>query len=79
MPRCGPPGAVGVRASRWLIILVLGVFQSAAEEYLTRGWLLQAIRFASPWPGIIVQAVIWTALHGTGPGPGSVGLLVYGS
>ncbi len=61
-----------------LIILVLGVFQSAAEEYLTRGWLLQAIRFASPWPGIIVQAVIWTALHGTGPGPGSVGLLVYG-
>ncbi|MDQ0366928.1 CPBP family intramembrane glutamic endopeptidase [Catenuloplanes indicus] len=81
----GAEPALPHRAEPWtyvlaggLIILVLTVFQSAAEEYLTRGWLLQAVRFLSPWPGIVVQAIIWTALHGTGPGPGSAGLLVYG-
>ncbi|MDP9792508.1 membrane protease YdiL (CAAX protease family) [Catenuloplanes nepalensis] len=61
-----------------LIILTVTVFQCAAEEYLTRGWLLQTIRVPSPWPAIIFQAVAWTALHGSGPGPGSAGLLVYG-
>ncbi len=70
---------MGAGLAGGLIILYVTVFQCAAEEYLTRGWLLQAFRFLTPWPGIIVQAAIWTALHGSGPGPGSAGLLIYGS
>ncbi|WP_051799864.1 CPBP family intramembrane glutamic endopeptidase [Catenuloplanes japonicus] len=80
-----PATAVPDRQEPWTqvliggaIILVLIVFQSTAEEYLYRGWLLQLIRFASPWPAIIVQTVIWTAMHGTGTAPGSVELVVYG-
>ncbi|MEU1860634.1 CPBP family intramembrane glutamic endopeptidase [Micromonospora aurantiaca (nom. illeg.)] len=48
------------------LLLCLGVWQVAAEEYTTRGFLLQAVtRLAgrSPWPGIIAQAIVFTALH----------------
>ncbi|GIJ42017.1 CPBP family intramembrane glutamic endopeptidase [Micromonospora andamanensis] len=42
------------------------VGQVAAEEYVTRGVILQAVGrfFHSPWPAISIQAVIFTALHG---------------
>ncbi|WP_341716542.1 type II CAAX endopeptidase family protein [Micromonospora sp. FIMYZ51] len=63
------------------ILLVLIVAQVAAEEYVARGVILQAIgRLThSPWPAISVQAVIFTALHGTNGGPwGTLAVLTIG-
>ncbi|GAA2363635.1 CPBP family intramembrane metalloprotease [Saccharopolyspora halophila] len=53
----------------YLTVLALAVlvvpFQAAAEEYLFRGWFLQA--FASwirtPWPGAVVASIMFVALH----------------
>jgi membrane protease YdiL (CAAX protease family) len=48
-----------------VVILLLVPFQAAAEEYLFRGWLLQAFGtfFNTPWPGIVIGAVAFTSLH----------------
>ncbi|MFC6081411.1 CPBP family intramembrane glutamic endopeptidase [Sphaerisporangium aureirubrum] len=48
-----------------VMILVLVPFQAAAEEYLFRGWLLQAFGtfFTTPWPGIVIGAAAFTSLH----------------
>ncbi|MFY1702994.1 CPBP family intramembrane glutamic endopeptidase [Micromonospora sp. WMMA1923] len=52
-------------------VAIVGVFlvgQVTAEEYISRGIILQAIgRFSrSPWPAIAGQAVVFAALHGPG-------------
>jgi membrane protease YdiL (CAAX protease family) len=50
-----------------LIVTVLLVpFQAASEEYAFRGWLLQAFGayLRTPWPGILLGAAGFTALHG---------------
>jgi membrane protease YdiL (CAAX protease family) len=62
------------------MLLVLVPVQAAAEEYLFRGWLLQAIgAFArSPWPAIAVQAVLFAALHGWGTPWGFADLVAFG-
>ncbi|GAA3822978.1 hypothetical protein GCM10022226_49320 [Sphaerisporangium flaviroseum] len=48
-----------------LVILLLVPFQAAAEEYVFRGWVLQAFGayFANPWPGILLGAAAFTSLH----------------
>ncbi|WP_158647454.1 CPBP family intramembrane glutamic endopeptidase [Actinoplanes sp. ATCC 53533] len=48
------------------VVVALTVVQSAAEEYVTRGWLLQAIGgfSRSPWPAITGQAGVFAVLHG---------------
>lgn len=48
------------------VILVLVPFQSAAEEYMFRGWILQAFGayLRNPWPGILLGATAFAALHG---------------
>jgi membrane protease YdiL (CAAX protease family) len=47
------------------VTLLLVPFQAAAEEYLFRGWLLQAFGafMRTPWPGILIGAAAFTALH----------------
>ncbi|MFE3448615.1 CPBP family intramembrane glutamic endopeptidase [Nonomuraea sp. NPDC059194] len=47
------------------VILVLVPFQAAAEEYIFRGWLLQAFGayVRSPWPGIVLGSAGFAALH----------------
>ncbi|MDP9841807.1 CPBP family intramembrane glutamic endopeptidase [Streptosporangium lutulentum] len=49
-----------------VVTLLLVPFQAAAEEYIFRGWLLQAFGafFTSPWPGILLGAAGFTAMHG---------------
>jgi len=55
--------------------------QAAAEEYFTRGWLLQAVGAYGrrPWLPIAVQAVVFAALHGWGTPWGFADLVVFGS
>ena len=62
------------------MIVALVPFQSAAEEYLFRGWLLQAFGtwLRSPWPGVVVQAVLFAAAHGWGTVWGFADLVVMG-
>jgi len=48
-----------------LVLLPLVPLQAAGEEYLARGWFVQAVGcwLRSPWPGIVVGGALWTALH----------------
>ncbi|WP_433380897.1 lysostaphin resistance A-like protein [Actinoplanes sp. CA-142083] len=54
--------------------------QAAAEEYVIRGWLMQAIGayFKRPWLPIAVQALVFAALHGWGTPWGFADLVVFG-
>jgi membrane protease YdiL (CAAX protease family) len=61
------------------VILVLVPVQAAAEEYLFRGWLAQAVGalVRSPWPGIAVQSVVFALAHGLGTAWGFVDLVAF--
>ncbi|MGH3657295.1 MAG: lysostaphin resistance A-like protein, partial [Micromonosporaceae bacterium] len=62
------------------IVLLLVPLQAAAEEYVARGWILQAFGayLRSPWPGIVVGATVFTLLHGLSELSGFVGLMGFG-
>ncbi|MEV6302433.1 CPBP family intramembrane glutamic endopeptidase [Actinoplanes sp. NPDC051861] len=62
------------------VLLLVVPFQAAAEEYLTRGWLLQGVGvwFVAPWVPIAVQALVFAALHGWGTPWGFADLLIFG-
>lgn len=48
-----------------LLVLPGWIVQSAAEELLTRGWLLQAIGARwRPWLGVLLSALLFALLHG---------------
>lgn len=52
----------------FLVVIVLSSpLQAAAEEYLFRGYLLQALGslVATPWFGVVVSASLFAALHGS--------------
>ncbi|MFI6035102.1 lysostaphin resistance A-like protein [Streptomyces sp. NPDC051315] len=79
----GPP----VRWAGWetfapaLAVLILLVpLQAAAEEYVFRGWLTQAVGgfLRSPWWAIVPQAVLFAAAHGWGTPWGFADLAVFG-
>ncbi|MEU6681589.1 CPBP family intramembrane glutamic endopeptidase [Streptomyces sp. NPDC046832] len=64
-------------------LAVLAVFvpvQAAAEEYLFRGWLTQAVGafLRSPWLALLPQAALFAAAHGWGTTWGFLDLLVFG-
>lgn len=48
-----------------VVALALTPFQVAAEEYLFRGWIVQAFGAVvrSPWPGVAVSAVLFALVH----------------
>ncbi|MFC8140230.1 CPBP family intramembrane glutamic endopeptidase [Streptomyces paradoxus] len=62
------------------VLAVLVPLQAAAEEYVFRGWLLQAAGafVRSPWFAVIPQAVLFAAAHGWGTRWGFLSLLVNG-
>ncbi|WP_078955886.1 CPBP family intramembrane glutamic endopeptidase [Streptomyces sp. NRRL B-1140] len=62
------------------VLAVLVPLQAAAEEYVFRGWLLQAVGafVRSPWLAVIPQAVLFAAAHGWGTRWGFLGLAVNG-
>ncbi|MGW5161645.1 CPBP family intramembrane glutamic endopeptidase [Nonomuraea wenchangensis] len=50
----------------FVVILVLVPFQAAAEEYVFRGWFLQAVgaHVSNPVWGIVIGAALFASLHG---------------
>ncbi|GGO17439.1 CPBP family intramembrane glutamic endopeptidase [Microbispora bryophytorum] len=49
-----------------IVVLLLVPFQSAAEEYAYRGWIIQGFGayLRNPWPAILVGAAAFAASHG---------------
>lgn len=74
------PAAPAAIATSMAVLLLVVPLQAAAEEYLTRGWLLQALGtwFQRPWVPIVVQAVVFAALHGWGTPWGFADLIAFG-
>jgi membrane protease YdiL (CAAX protease family) len=76
---------VGTRPPQWVallvIVLLMTPFQAAGEEYLFRGWFLQAVgAFARrPWLPIAVQSVLFAAMHGWGTPWGFADLVIFGA
>ncbi|WP_236718371.1 CPBP family intramembrane glutamic endopeptidase [Actinoplanes sp. TFC3] len=62
------------------VLLLVVPVQAAAEEYLCRGWLLQTFGawLRNPWIPIVVQALMFAALHGWGTPWGFADLTVFG-
>ncbi|MFF5078540.1 CPBP family intramembrane glutamic endopeptidase [Actinoplanes sp. NPDC000266] len=69
----------GPFAVSMLVLLLVVPLQAAAEEYLTRGWLLQAVGTRNPWLPIAVQAIVFASLHGWGTPWGFADLIVFGA
>ena len=63
-----------------VLLLPLVVAQSAAEEYMFRGWMLQAFGnlLRNPLVPIVVQALLFAALHGWGTPWGFLDLTWFG-
>ncbi|BFU44933.1 CPBP family intramembrane glutamic endopeptidase [Krasilnikovia sp. MM14-A1004] len=63
-----------------LVLVCVVPPQVAAEEYLTRGWLLQGVGAWCRGPSlpIAVQAVVFAALHGWGTPWGFADLIMFG-
>ncbi|MET9758662.1 CPBP family intramembrane glutamic endopeptidase [Streptomyces sp. NPDC006372] len=62
------------------VLTLLVPLQAAAEEYVFRGWLTQAVGafVRSPWFAVLPQAVLFAAAHGWGTRWGFIGLMVSG-
>ncbi|MGX6600721.1 CPBP family intramembrane glutamic endopeptidase [Micromonosporaceae bacterium Da 78-11] len=75
-----PLAGWGAFALSMLVLLLVVPPQAAAEEYVTRGWLLQGVGvwFRGPVVPIAVQALVFAALHGWGTPWGFADLLVFG-
>lgn len=58
-----------------LIVLVGWLVQGAAEEIVTRGWLLNVIgaRYR-PWLGVLTSVIVFSLLHGLNPNIGPLPL-----
>ncbi|MCH0540399.1 CPBP family intramembrane metalloprotease [Streptomyces sp. MUM 203J] len=70
----------GPYAASLTMLILLVPLQAAAEEYVCRGWLFQAVGqfLRSPWLATLPQALVFAALHGWGTVWGFVDLLVFG-
>ncbi|GAA4302132.1 CPBP family intramembrane metalloprotease [Streptomyces venetus] len=62
------------------VLALLVPLQAAAEEYVFRGWLTQAVGafVRSAWFAVLPQAVLFAAAHGWGTRWGFIGLTVSG-
>jgi membrane protease YdiL (CAAX protease family) len=71
----------GPFALSMVLLLLVVPPQAAAEEYLTRGWLLQAagVWCRRPWVPIAFQALVFAAAHGWGTPWGFADLFVFGA
>ena len=68
-PEASDPGRVGRAALGGVLLVIPGwLVQGAAEEVLTRGWIMSvlAARYR-PWLGILVSSLFFTLAHGLNP------------
>lgn len=76
-PEAGLPEREGWSALGGVLVIFLGwMVQGAAEEALTRGWLMNVIgaRY-KPWLGVLVSSLVFAVLHGLNPNIGALPLL----
>lgn len=76
-PEVGFPEREGVAALGGVLAIALGwAVQGAAEETLTRGWLMGVVgaRYR-PWLGVLVSSLVFTLLHGLNPNIGALPLV----
>lgn len=68
-PEASDPGRVGLAALAAVLLILPGwLVQGAAEEVLTRGWMLPALAARyRPWIGIAVSSLFFAAAHGLNP------------
>lgn len=76
-------GQVGLAALAGVLLILPGwLVQGAAEEVLTRGWMLPALAARyRPWIGVAVSSLFFAAAHGLNPNLSAlalVNLLLYG-
>jgi membrane protease YdiL (CAAX protease family) len=83
------PGDSSVAPSHWagagpfaiavVVLLVLVPLQAAGEEYLARGWFIQALGswFRNPIPGMLVGGMFFVALHSISQAWGAADLLLF--
>ncbi|MER5362640.1 type II CAAX endopeptidase family protein [Streptomyces sp. NPDC002785] len=83
-------GSASAESAAWIgwrpfltSLAVLAVFvpvQAAAEEYVFRGWLTQAVGtfLRSPWLAVLPQAALFATAHGWGTTWGFIDLLLFG-
>ena len=73
----GDPQQQGVAALAAVILVLIGwLVQGAAEEVITRGWLLPVIgaRYKPVW-GIVISSVIFSLFHLINPNLGAIAVL----
>jgi membrane protease YdiL (CAAX protease family) len=73
----GPPQQQGLPALGGVLLVLAGwVVQGAAEEALTRGWLLPVIgaRYKA-WLGVLLSSVIFAVLHSLNPNLSLIAML----
>ena len=69
MPEASDPRRVGLAALGGVLLVIPGwLMQGAAEEVLTRGWIMPALAARyRPWLGILVSSLFFTLAHGLNP------------
>ena len=73
----GDPSMQGIAALSGVLIVLLGwIVQGAAEEVLTRGWMLPilSVRY-KPWVGILVSSIFFAILHSLIPNLSLIAML----
>lgn len=68
-PEASDPGRVGLAALGGILLVIPGwLVQGAAEEVLTRGWMMPALAARyRPWLGVLLSSLFFTAAHGLNP------------
>lgn len=77
-PEVGDPARVGLAALAGVLLIFFPgwLVQGAAEEVLTRGWMLPVLgaRYR-PWAGILLSSVFFAVMHGLNPNLSALALV----
>lgn len=82
-PEASDPGRVGLAALAGVLLVIPGwLVQGAAEEALTRGWMMPALAARyRPWIGVAISSLFFAIAHGLNPNLtplALINLLLYG-
>lgn len=83
-PEASDPAKTGFAALGSIVLILIPgwLIQGAAEEVLTRGWMLPVLSARyRPWVGLLISAVFFAVMHGSNPnisGLALINLALYG-